>query len=49
MGPIHLADYIGLDTAYNILVGWRESFPDEHAFIIPECLAKKVLCRAELS
>ena len=24
MGPLHLADYIGLDTLYYILVGWVE-------------------------
>ena len=38
MGPLHLADYIGLDTCHSILVGWTAEFPDEPAFIIPKCL-----------
>ena len=42
MGPLHLSDYIGLDTAYNILVGWKQSHPNEPAFIIPRCLEEKV-------
>jgi len=42
MGPLHLSDYIGLDTALSILQGWKEAYPDEPAFIIPECLAAKV-------
>lgn len=24
MGPLHLADYIGLDTCYYIVKGWTE-------------------------
>ena len=35
MGPLHLADYIGLDTCLSILIGWRKDYPDETAFIIP--------------
>lgn len=42
MGPFVLADYVGLDTLYNALVGWKENFPDEPAFLIPESLKKKV-------
>lgn len=42
MGPLHLADYVGLDTCYNILKGWRVSHPNEPAFLLPECLAEKV-------
>lgn len=28
MGPIELADYVGLDTTYKILQGWHEKYPD---------------------
>lgn len=28
MGPIELADYVGLDTTYNILMGWHEKDPE---------------------
>lgn len=42
MGPIHLADYVGLDTNLSILEGWKDMFPEEPAFIVPECLRQKV-------
>eukprot|EP00606_Chrysophyceae_sp_TOSAG23-5_P001369 GSChrysophyteH2.ASY1.ANO1.587.1 assembled CDS len=42
MGPIHLSDYIGLDTCHSIIVGWQKDFPKEAAFIMPECLDAKV-------
>jgi len=42
MGPLHLADYIGLDTCYYIVKGWTEKFPNETAFTVPECLKEKV-------
>jgi len=42
MGPLHLADYIGLDTCYSIVKGWTGKFPDEPAFVIPACLKDKV-------
>ena len=42
MGPLHLADYIGLDTCLSILIGWRKDFPDESAFILPDILVKLV-------
>eukprot|EP00605_Chrysophyceae_sp_TOSAG23-4_P002704 GSChrysophyteH1.ASY1.ANO1.2982.1 assembled CDS len=42
MGPVHLADYIGLDTTHSILVGWQDDFPDEKAFFMPKCLDEKV-------
>jgi 3-hydroxyacyl-CoA dehydrogenase len=42
MGPLHLLDYIGLDTAHSIVVGWREKYPDEPAFVIPKCLTQKI-------
>jgi len=47
MGPLHLADYIGLDTCLNIVSGWQKDFPNESAFSLPECLAVKV-SRGEL-
>lgn len=42
MGPLHLMDYIGIDTALSIVTGWRQNFPDEPAFVIPKCLSDKV-------
>jgi len=42
MGPLHLADYIGLDTLYFIVNGWTEKFPDEPAFVIPASLKEKI-------
>jgi 3-hydroxyacyl-CoA dehydrogenase len=42
MGPIELADYVGLDTTLFILQGWVERYPDEPAFAIPEILARQV-------
>lgn len=42
MGPLHLSDYIGLDTAHHILVGWNKQYPEEQAFFIPKCLDKLV-------
>lgn len=42
MGPLHLADYIGLDTCYFIVKGWMDKFPEEPSFILPNCLKAKV-------
>jgi 3-hydroxyacyl-CoA dehydrogenase len=42
MGPLHLMDYIGIDTALSIVQGWRANYPDEPAFVIPKCLEAKV-------
>lgn len=42
MGPLHLADYVGLDTCLYILQNWTKKYPDEPAFFIPEGLKKKV-------
>lgn len=42
MGPLHLADYIGLDTCLFIAQGWVEKYPDEPAFVIPKCLNELV-------
>lgn len=38
MGPLHLADYIGLDTCLYIVQGWVQTYPDEPAFFIPNNL-----------
>ena len=42
MGPLHLADYIGLDTCLFIVQGWVEKYPNEASFFIPQCLETKV-------
>jgi len=42
MGPIMLADYVGLDTTLSILKGWVAEFPDEPAFVVPASLQAKV-------
>lgn len=42
MGPIHLCDYVGLDTCLYALEGWVEMYPNEPAFFIPKCLKEKV-------
>ena len=35
MGPLTLADYVGLDTCLSILQGWKKDYPDDPAFFIP--------------
>lgn len=42
MGPLHLSDYIGLDTSLYIVEGWVEKYPNEPAFVIPKCLKEMV-------
>ena len=42
MGPIQLADYVGLDICHAILSGWNADYPDEQAFQVPASLARKV-------
>jgi len=42
MGPLHLADYIGLDISYNVLKGWQVAHPNEAAFFVPDCLEKMI-------
>jgi len=42
MGPITLADYVGLDTTLAILEGWHRRHPEEPAFVIPQSLRDKV-------
>lgn len=42
MGPLQLADYVGLDTCCFILDGWSEKYPDVELFKTPESLKKLV-------
>lgn len=42
MGPLTLADYVGLDTCLSILQGWNSRFPTEPAFEVPALLEKMV-------
>lgn len=42
MGPLRLADYVGLDTCYYIVEGWTQNYPNEAAFVLPKCLKEKV-------
>lgn len=42
MGPIQLADYVGLDTTLSILQGWKHTYPNDPAFIIPNILREMV-------
>jgi len=42
MGPLHLADYVGLDTCLYILQNWTKKYPNEPAFFIPDGLKEKV-------
>mmetsp|Transcript_30310 Transcript_30310/g.54888 ORF Transcript_30310/g.54888 Transcript_30310/m.54888 type:complete len:332 (+) Transcript_30310:118-1113(+) len=42
MGPLHLADYVGLDTCLSIMEGWVKDFPEERAFVVPDILREKV-------
>eukprot|EP00924_Labyrinthula_sp_SR-Ha-C_P005533 snap_masked-scaffold_68-processed-gene-0.88-mRNA-1 protein AED:0.02 eAED:0.02 QI:0/-1/0/1/-1/1/1/0/319 len=42
MGPIQLADYVGLDTTLSILEGWKTRYPENPAFFIPESLPRLV-------
>jgi len=42
MGPITLADYVGLDTMLFILEGWVRDHPGNPAFFVPKSLKEKV-------
>jgi 3-hydroxyacyl-CoA dehydrogenase len=42
MGPITLADYVGLDTTLSILEGWCVRHPREPAFVVPDVLRERV-------
>jgi 3-hydroxyacyl-CoA dehydrogenase len=41
MGPIQLADYVGLDTCLHILEGWVQDYPNDR-FFVPKILRQKV-------
>lgn len=41
MGPLQLADYIGLDTILSIIAGWEKEYPGE-GFAVPESLRTMV-------
>jgi 3-hydroxyacyl-CoA dehydrogenase len=42
MGPLTLADYVGLDTTLSILEGWKEAHPQESDFKVPGILRDMV-------
>ena len=42
MGPLHLADYVGLDTCLNVLSNWHRDFPNVTEFRVPPLLRAKV-------
>jgi len=42
MGPLHLADYIGLDTCQYIVEGWTSKYPNEPSFFVPQSLKDRV-------
>jgi len=42
MGPLELADYVGLDTCKFIVDGWREKYPEDPAFKESQVLSKLV-------
>ena len=42
MGPLMLADYVGLDTILSILEGWKVSHPGETDFKVPPLLRDMV-------
>ena len=42
MGPLQLADYVGLDTTLHVLTNWAADFPRNAAFAAPELLKAKV-------
>lgn len=35
MGPLKLADYVGLDTCKFIMDGWQEAYPEQPLFRTP--------------
>jgi 3-hydroxyacyl-CoA dehydrogenase len=42
MGPLQLADYVGLDTCLSILAGWCDQYPTDPAYFVPSSLMAKV-------
>lgn len=47
MGPLELADYVGLDTNKFILDGWHKKFPDQPLFK-PIPLLNKLVAEGKL-
>ncbi|XP_077999352.1 hydroxyacyl-coenzyme A dehydrogenase, mitochondrial-like [Glandiceps talaboti] len=47
MGPIELADYVGLDVNKFILDGWHEQFPDDELYK-PSALLNKLVSEGKL-
>lgn len=47
MGPLELADYVGLDTTVNIIQGWHEKFPENPLFT-PIPLTQKLVSEGKL-
>ncbi|KAL9961443.1 hypothetical protein ACROYT_G030384 [Oculina patagonica] len=49
MGPLELADYVGLDTTKFIIDGWHEKYPSEPLFnpseIVNDLVARNKLGR----
>jgi 3-hydroxyacyl-CoA dehydrogenase len=39
MGPITLSDYVGNDINLACMKGWKENYPDNPAFEVPEAMA----------
>lgn len=46
MGPLTLADYVGLDTMLFILEGWVKKYPNDPSFFVPKSLKDKVRGRS---
>lgn len=42
MGPVHLLDYVGLDTTQFIADGWESRYPKEELYKVPQLLKKLV-------
>lgn len=42
MGPLELADYVGLDTCAFIVQGWHELYPDNPVFTVSPLIEKMV-------
>lgn len=47
MGPIELADYLGLDVMNAICEGWHADFPDDPDFQV-SALVKKLVSEGKL-
>jgi hypothetical protein len=52
MGPITLADYVGLDVCLAVMHGWTSKFPNEPAFQVlppPPVVRLQTLCSILIS